>query len=892
MNDPPKCSNVECDNEGWKGTLEVPMCRECDAAAAHGVSMKIVVPETKEDQTMNKKEVHLCGAPTKKDVPCKNPVSGAELLCHHHIEEAHHDPEPTLQIMIDTLSDTTGTKEDKTMLPVINNGNRAMHYMIMTLDEFGNPLVLRRVFTNMDHYPANYEIPDNSALIPCDTGEHYSMAFMEEFLGDTPYWVEFLPIWGDVDIQAQFPNAALAWADEQTATVIILPDYPYWGGLEKAVGLRINPGPKLAKRLKEVTRVSRYFRYFRSDEISVHVYDADEVEHYDGQTIVRRSFLTKLSRNTFDRGYLRHNAKSGSFRLLGEFGLIKGDFIVAHDDKDIDADVVTHRENVKSEIRLVNNGVWGSCFLHHDHHTPVTDIQSLSWLGEIVFPLDRLDEELRRVGMDVLSDLRKGVFPKYMETYSDLNGQFDLDDPGTINDMKLMYNRWTSSGRGLDESAYFLHMIGTGFLNKMRSGMAFPIPWAVYGHVTTHEMLWEAGHYTDESFENKVFYHEATGRISVPGKLFKSLFTNHGGWDLDDSVRVLIRDFGDDGVKAIILRSPNAYGEYSIVDIDLDSFLPVLYNTVGNIPVMNLTVKEFKRKINPIQRVDKKVTYNGMPDSGLTFHKQYPIEDAQAVVEAMSTSPGVGRWANAQMVYYATFGTFRKEQLAHTEDIVDTLTQSVNPDGFAAIEEDISNTWKEIMSRGKAERYFMYLDKRVPEAVMEYVSPTQGHLTNLFVAHRLYLNRFAEILVKVSNHERSPIVMIHELSEPVSDEYMERAKKAEAWFRGLADKAPKSQHYTFDKVEGSFSGASRLMLSRASRKFWRDANRTAVKTILSSGDPSQMVIALYQWTLKLQSYKRTNGIDRILFAPNHEGEASVMDLLLSVLDGKGSYFND
>jgi hypothetical protein len=411
----------------------------------------------------------------------------------------------------------------------------------------------------------------------------------------------------------------------------------------------------------------------------------------------------------------------------------------------------------------------------------------------------------------------------------------------------------------------------------------------VYGHVTTHEMLWEAGYNYDESFEDKVFYHEATGRVSFPGELFKATFTNHGGWDLDDSVRVMVREFNEDGIKAIILRSPNAYGEYSIVPIDLDSFLPVLYNTEGDLPKVGLTVKELKRKINPIQRVDKKVTYLGMPlDEGITWTNTFTMDDAMEVIHAMTSSPGVGRWANAQMVYYATFGTFRINQLAHTEDIVDCLTQSVNPAGFTAIDDDITRTWGEIMRHGKVERYFSHIDRRVPEKVLEYVKPVNGYMTDLYVHHRHFMEKFADVLVKVSNNERSRIVLSSELTDLVTPEYMARAKKAEEWFRHLTDKAPKARHYNFEKVEGVFPGASRLILSRESQKYWRDANRLAVKTILNSGDPTQFVVALYMYTEKLRNYKdRVNGIDRILFAPNHPGEASVMDLLLSVLRGNG-----
>jgi hypothetical protein len=828
---------------------------------------------------------HLCGAPTLKGGKCKNPVSEDSLLCHHHIGKANEPERPSLQTLITEVATRKEMPMLATMLDETNKGykeDRGMHYLLMDKDEYGNPVVLSRVFSNVEEIPFTANIPEGAALVPSDIGNDYAMAFMSEFFGDIEYWVEYYPVASNVNIAKDFPHAALAWADESMVTVITLPEYPFWGALEK-IGLKVNPGPKLAKRLKALVAVKRYFRRMENHELDIMVFDTEDdvpVEHYDGQTIVRRSFLEKTARTQKDRMVLRHEAKNGYIQLLTEGLFIKGDFIVAHNDSDIPADVVTHSENVKSEISLENNGTWVAINLHHDHHAPVTDVQSLSWMGEVVFPADRLEEELRRVGASVISDLRDGIFPRYMESYADSDGDFSYDDPGVIKDMRAMYNRWTSEGYDLNQAAYFLHTIGTGFLNKMRSGVKFPIPWAVYGHVTTHEMLEMAG-YNVSAFDGVVFYHDATGRISYPGDLFKALFPNHGGWDLDDSVRIMVRNFGEDGVKGISLRSPNAYGEYSIIPIDLDSFLPVLYNVDGELPDLSMTVEEFKKVLPPIQVVNRNVRYKGMPESTASFEKYEP-SDAQVVINAMKESPGVGSWANSQMVYYGTHRTFRRNQLAPTEDIVDTLTQSTNAAGFTAVTEDINSTWGEIVSGGRVERYFISIDKRVPKKVADEVVPFNGYLTQLAVAHRTYMDRFAEILVKLSNHERKPIH--HEILDmEVSEYYMNRAADAEKWFRGLADKAPKRTYFDFQEVEGDFAGASRLVKVRESRKFWQDANRKAVKTILNSDDPTQFLVAIYRYSEMCRTWKRNNGIDRILFAPNHEGEASVMDLFISML---------
>ena len=126
---------------------------------------------------------------------------------------------------------------------------------------------------------------------------------------------------------------------------------------------------KFNKRAKEFTRISRYYRHFTAGQVTVNIFDpGSEKETYDGQTIIRPSFFKKMARNKADRLHLEHHGKNGSFRLLSDRGLIKGDFIVARSDEDLDYDVVTSSDNLKHELCFEDEQYFCTFFLHHDHH--------------------------------------------------------------------------------------------------------------------------------------------------------------------------------------------------------------------------------------------------------------------------------------------------------------------------------------------------------------------------------------------------------------------------------------------------------------------------------------------------------------------------------------------
>lgn len=828
-----------------------------------------------------------CGWATLKGGDCKNPVGDGQLACHRHVsqaiefarrrdeagdslEELYSPRVHTIQEMITTLQ---GGKMEV---------GKTIRYMVMSIDEeSGRPYVHKRVLTNLVHKPSMIHLKDGEHLVPVDVGDDYHVAFMNELLPKHEAWVlEVVPVTAGPRVASR-PTCALAWSDDVSSTFAYLPNHPYWGALKDVAGLKVTNHAKLAKRMKELARESRYFNLFPKGELNIQVFEpGEEPERYDGTTLIQPWVFENLG---------CPDAKRVSIRLNTEDALGKGDAIVTRRNSNVNADIVTSRDNMKSEFSVDHNGdVLVTAFVHHDHHEAMTDVQSLSWIGEHLFPIEEMKNCLDDVCNSVIDDLRAGIFPQYMEHDTSDEGLYGNAD--TIKYLRAMYNRWQDGGMDLNQSGYFIHSIGSGLLNRMKKGMRFPIPWASYVHVTTHDLLAMAG-YNVDAFDGKVFYHEATGSLSLPGELFKELFKNHGGWDLDDSVRIMVREFTD-GIKGVLLRSPNSWGEYSIVEIDLDSLEPILYNMWRDMPTMGISSKEFGEKLLTIHDVDKVVSYKGMPESAKSEDEEYLPAHAQAVIDAMAKSPGVGPYANAAMVYHASTGDFRKRQLAHTEDIVDVLTQTASAEGFAAIKKDIESTWKELAKFGSVERYFVTFDPRIPKDARKYLAQKDngylvthdGYLTKLAIQHRLVTNSFQETLSRESNDNR---VVIPELMEfDVSEKARSWAVKAVAAFKLDCSNAPKGKDFVFTPRADSFDDASRLMLQRRASTHYRDLNSRVVKRLVTDPNGAELLVALYQWTEYKRSQADKDGIDRILFAQNHPDEPSVMDLLLAFLNRK------
>lgn len=769
-------------------------------------------------------------------------------------------------------------------------------YALVVVDDEGGTYTDRIIWTNV----RGFQLVKNLRMLAAgegrhlqriDTGHGYTMALLNLLLPKNEvYWIE------QSDVHLASPNFgdewALVWANADAVTHLWFKGASGWD--PHRLGLMLKSSPKLGKRLKELSKIYRFYRLHRGDTPRVLVLpDPELVEAVDGASIMAPSYLRSLARSRRDRGLLG-KAKSGSIRILTSMGLIKGDFIVAVSDEAMGGyDVITFESNLKQEMALSDKDkAMTGVMLHHDHHEAVTDIQTLSWMGELLFPVEQLRAALIHKGREVLNALRAGEFPQFMIHPTIDNGDGE-DQSDMIHQLQNTYHKWTAAGRSLKEASYFLFMMTQGFMNHMRKGMRFPIPWAVYSHIMSTEMLIVAGYAEDVRKANgKVFYHQATGRIVLPGAMIRDLFKNHGGWDLDDSVRVLVRKF-EDGIRGILLRSPNAYGEYSIVEIDFESFKPVLYNTVDAVPEIGMTVDQFYTERPTIHNL--KVTYKGLPAaSGLGNSGKYTSKVASATIEALQESPGTGRWANSQMMVWPTLSQYgkvpyRTTQLDLTEDIVDLLQQTPDFAGFQAVLEDIDASKGLIAHIGYIERYFVESkDARISGKWCKEngVQLFDGHLTALLSAHNWVMNKFNESARKLSNSERE---MIPELMA------VQVTPKALAWAdKTVKDYVSETRKLTrqgyLDVVEGQADGTERIVKKSLASDVIPVLQRAIMDQMDKSATPEMGLAALYQVTqrrigynLKKSSTNMGDCGDRILFQQGPKGEEMIIDRLIAYL---------
>jgi len=750
-------------------------------------------------------------------------------------------------------------------------------------------LWLRTVVTNWCSPQLSYNGKMAGAtLVEIPIGEGYAMHVMDTLCPNECFSVVTEP---NESAYETISMSTLSWSSADVTTSIHL----IGGSTFGIEGLEILASSKTGKRLKEITRISKHHCVFGAGEITVSVYDGPEIPN-DGCSIIRPSLLDKLARTNSERAYLRKHVRSGNLRVILDFGLIKGDFIIARRDSDIEADIVTHQANVKGELKWT--GSQGRAMVgimpHHDLYRPMTNVQTLSWAGEVLFPADRLMRELKRAGAKVLADLLSGVYPSYLQydgpTGADLDSRALLTGTTNLDNHSAMYERWLKAGRSLNESSYFLFMIGNSFLEmNKKKPLGFPVPWASGSHIISHELLARAGYGDDlKDREDLVFYHKATGRISLPGKLVELLYDNHGGWDLDDSIQLLLRKFEDSVIRGIIFRTPNGRGEYSVVEVDYASFddADAIFHREGTIPKLT-SVADLKDVLPPIQRISALIGYRGLPESSSIHLNGGPwtreaAEESRAV---MSIAPGVGQWANMVMVsntvasgpHSGAFGP--KDQLAPGEAIVDALQQGASAEVYAAIWDWIEEIGKAIDGR-KVDAFFTDVDYRLPANVSAR-GDKDGYMFKLAIAKQRYLASSRERLLDVSAHLRKPIVGL--LDQPVDQAYRQWAIKVVKKYSALNASAPNNTiKYSFK--ESGVSGISRIVKRKLSQDYWESNAQALVSKVTNSGDPGGLTLALYQYTVQCQlEYKRDRGVDRPLFASAGAGQVTMMDLLLEVL---------
>lgn len=531
------------------------------------------------------------------------------------------------------------------------------------------------------------------------------------------------------DILMKDKTLSLASVNDEKISLLWFHDYPGWMAFAQPLGIEIKPSGKIAKRLTVLTRLAYLTMVVPSGSLNVRVVTVDDyadtglsddviVKMLDGANVVAEDVLETMITNGREKieqifktsiknegnPWLMaqvtrrvDEAGSHSIRFLNAQGQVKGDCFVAPREQMGGYDLIYFEDNLKDELKSTNVDY----LLLEPHprsakHTVYSDDQSLSWLGEWLFPNDQLTNAMMDLVDITYNSIKEGKWPKFFSAV-DL-----LDDPTkTLSGYQKQMLMFDREGLGLGSSIFLLNRISQGIISHLTSKRRFPIPCAMFAHVATDAWLHLAG-VPDEAWpyedgktpRGSVWYCERFDRMVYNDEDFADLYDRHGGWDLDDTIKAHARTWRGEK-KWILVRSPNSFGEYDIKDYIEGTYAPAWERADGTkleFPEVGPNRPEFLEELE--------ITYSakdGLSSKSAPPVRYEPYQVVDSLKRAISFLGVFGRRANADMVYYHTLSNYRREQLTSIEEIVDACTQEQTDEAREAIDQDTEDILNELV---------------------------------------------------------------------------------------------------------------------------------------------------------------------------------------------------
>ena len=197
------------------------------------------------------------------------------------------------------------------------------------------------------------------------------------------------------------------------------------------------------------------------------------------------------------------------------------------------------------------------------------------------------------------------------------------------------------------------------------------MPWAYRAYVMTKEVIFMAGYDIDMENTN-CGYHKETQTFAMPGKQWAETCGKLGGADLDDEIMVHIRKIveldGSERLAALLIRTPNDWAEFDIVDVKVPG--PVFVNSL-DMPTINMKdlVKFHRTSING--QLPSKVNGSNRPKPAVWDW----ASTCYNFKVAMHKNGGVGNQVKTKMLQYtinnAPFATLP----CANEDMIDAIQQ-------------------------------------------------------------------------------------------------------------------------------------------------------------------------------------------------------------------------
>jgi len=602
-----------------------------------------------------------------------------------------------------------------------------------------------------------------------------------------------------------------------------------WLASFKEIGLLIGNSKKMSKRLVELVRLSCMWLYRDAENaLTVEVIDHKALgypdSYVDGATAISKGLAIKCvkSNTSASRSWrARHiwAIRSGKtavvqIRMMCELGLIKGNAVIVSKAMMNGFDIRTFEPNIKTEVRtsgwqwLTIEPTYGAIPVKSDDQTHAI-YRRVKGLYDSTTLLDTLQKTLEKFFQDLKEGKRSEWMEKLADNADELLHEDDDDkfskDRGMVQLIQETVAKLNRLGVPLLASQTLLYLSVGGLLRsvlgdaeefrkKFKCGQVgevwrdkdrhwFPVPWAYAAHVYTKEVLEIFGY--KMPMGNHGFYHEATHSFVVPGKFFKANLENHGGPDLDDTVKVHIRRVrrknGRIQTMAIIMRNPNDFGEWSMISIK--DVGPVFHDYDKEPPLVDM--EELTKSVPQFTKLKKSLKIGTLParKNPPELGPEFSLSDeARIRLAAMGFPPGVGGTVIPKMIWNGLLDQPIMDLVDLNENIIDVLRQGQGSTADTdAIKQWVADVFLDLGQQLGFELDPFWFYTRMPKPIIEEQNwkPAEKSDSSWLTLHRERESMTRKYLKEMTDWLNSQIVMPDVLADIdfTNQEYTEGVAK-------------------------------------------------------------------------------------------------------------------
>jgi hypothetical protein len=516
-------------------------------------------------------------------------------------------------------------------------------------------------------------------------------------------------------------DLTIRWSTAQFQFNVKIDGDEGWLGAFNRIGLKITNSKKMSKRLQEIVRQTP--AWMLTNRLDIEVMDPAEMgideKVVDGISAISMTMAEHMvSNNTAASSEWKekmiNGIKSGkttivSLRILSPYGLIKGNAIILKDSMMNGYDVRTFTPNIKPEMSTTD-WYWATIEPSYGKLPLKSDDLTLAIYNNVSGIIDPwlLLATMQSAMDDLVKKMKDGSEAEWKRDIVEHIGgtehqesDVDKNKPSMIKSVDKLQDTLAELGLTIHASQLLMYLKASGVARmvglvdgnnrrvqdkqsyRQNTGTWMPIPYAYRAHIMTREVL-EIFGFRFKQKNNEGFYHNRTHCFVVPAEFFIENYANHGGYDLDDTINVMIRDFvdanGNHTMKAFLLRNPNDFGEWSVIPV-AESEVRHCYHMYAQMP--SVSEVELNIKVPQLSEMVKsgeiKYQYDVLPGaSTLQISPVFNLEDEQRMRSSVhAMAGGTGATVLPKMLTYAVTGKYLKNQLVSNEQIIDAVQQGL-----------------------------------------------------------------------------------------------------------------------------------------------------------------------------------------------------------------------